>query len=143
MRFRMRRNFLLDMIMLLITALMGGLILLMIIGSIYSRQFINIVGVLILGTFLAFSLAWLFNTKCYIVDDVLHIQFIWSVKVIPLDKIHDVTIVSGNFKSSKMVKDGIEISYTNKYGKNSVTIAVIEEDVFVKYLKQHCNLVSK
>lgn len=140
MQYKMRRNFLLDMIVIFFSAVLLGLILLMFIGAVYSKEFINIPGVLVLGTFLAFGIGWLFNVKCYINNDILYIKFIWTIKEIPLDKIYGVSIVSGNMIASKMVKDGIKIDYYTKYGENTVIIAVIEEDQFVKYLKQHCNL---
>lgn len=135
--FKIKRVFILDLIFLLLILLSAFSILSIIVASIYYKEFFSIYGIVMLSSILATALSWFLNTKCYILNDVLHIRFMFTKKDIPLNTIKSIENVSHYGVASKMTKDGICIAYENKYSKNDVTISLVDEKTFIEYVEKY------
>ncbi len=136
-RFKMKRNLVIDLIMLV--AGVGSIFILtsMIVYTVTNMVKIDTFGVVILVSIIGTCFSGFFNTKCYITDNTLHINFMLTRKIIPLDKIKTITPVPKKFVASKMVRSGIMISYEGQHSLMDVTIALKDEESFIKYINDH------
>lgn len=136
-RFKMKRNLVIDLIMF-ITGV-GSIFILtsMIVYTISNMVKIDVFGVVILTSIIGTCFSGFFNTKCYIKDDTLHINFMLTRKIIPVNKIKTITPAPRSIVASKMVKDGIKICYEGQHSLMDVTIALIDEESFIKYINDH------
>ncbi|MFV0424175.1 MAG: PH domain-containing protein [Bacilli bacterium] len=134
-KFKMKRVFVFDLIAILISTLVAFALFTMIVASIYNGGFISIYALVLLSSLLGTALSWIFNTKCYIENDILHVNFMLFRKIIPIDKIKEIKTFSGHGFYSKMVKDGICIVYEGKFSEMEVVTALKDEEEFISYVE--------